>query len=98
MCSLFTDRYAVISSEPIVQVAYLNPLILQYVVVVNSNGTHSQLDALTDYRVRFVPSSEDGFVEYDMSSIELVSGNTFQLIIPQANLSHNGTYTFNASE
>ena len=87
-----------ISSELIVQVAYLNPLVLQYVVAVNSNGTHSQLDTLTDYRVQFVHFSENHSIEYNMSSIKLVSGNIFQLTIPQANMSHNGTYTFSASE
>ena len=93
-----TEEYAVISTELRIRVAYLNPLVLQYVVAVNSNGTHSQLHTLADYWVEFFPFSEERHVEYNSSSIQLVSGNMFQLTIPQVNMSHTGVYFFNASE
>lgn len=80
------------------QVAYLSSLVLQYIVAVNSNGSHSQLDTLEDYRIQLFPFSEETVIEYNMSDIETISNRVFQLTIPQANVTHNGTYNFSAGE
>ena len=93
-----TERYAVIPTESVVQVAYLSPLILQYIVAIDSNGSHSQLEDLTNYYIEFTQTFPGRFVEYNSSSIEMISSNVFQLTIPQADQSHTGNFTFIAGE
>lgn len=77
-----------------VEVAYLFPVSLRYVGVYNSNGSHNQLEEITDYNVEFSLPFQDPIMEYNSSNIEIISSNVFQLTIPQ--VKQSGTYTFTA--
>ena len=83
----------VIPIEPLVQVAYLDSLTLQFLVAFDSNGSHSDLESLTDYEIEFSSSIEDRIIHYNRSDIEIISNSVLQLTIPQANTSHAGEYT-----
>jgi len=80
--------------ESQVEVAYLSPLTLQYIVAVDSNGSHSQLEAVTDYNIQFF--SRESNMDFNNSDIEIVSNYVYQLAIPQASSVNTGTYIFNA--
>jgi len=89
---LFIEEIVVQAIGRLTNTPYSSPLFLRFIVAVNSNGSSSILTDLTDYNI-VGPTDEEFF---NNSDIEIISDYTFQLVIPRADVIHEGLYRFRA--
>ena len=63
-------------------------------MAVNSNGSSSILTNLTDFSIERLNEGGIAVETYSSSDIDIISNYIFQLVIPRAEMVHNGRYVF----